>query len=216
MSGHGEDNVALDTARRTVPYDKLVLFTTKPESSDWRELVANEELANVSVEKIPVRRDDFLGTLAKATKLIAENSDASIHLHVAGGPNLVTSALLLASFEQGTTAFYCHERGVSWLPVIKRATFTDRFSKSEAHVLRTLRPGQRPTHEEIAGTALHVSTVRAALYRLQKQHLVEADAKTAELTPNGAHFRQHLLSAGGAIVRGRVEASDGGFNASRH
>lgn len=214
VSGHGEDRDALDTARRTEPYDKLILLSTRPDSRDLQNLIENERLAHVEVVILPVARGDLLGALSQAQRAFARGPSDSLVVHVAGGPNLITSALLLACFEHGVTAFYCHERGISRLPVIKRATFVDRFSEAEASVLRALLPGRRTSHEDLA-EGIGINSVRKALLRLHNLRLVDADAATASLTATGEYYHKHLLTDGGSKLRGPVEQFDATAKASQ-
>lgn len=194
VSGHGHERDPLDAARRSVPYDKLVLLTTKPDAKDLKAVKENEELAGITVQTHAVDEHDFTATLATANRVIDAEKRASIVVHVAGGPNLVTSALLLASFQRGVTAFFCHERGISHLPVIRSASFIERFDPTQRHVLLALSATVKKPHEELVPEGTSLSTVRGALRALKTNGLVEADAKIASLTATGEYYRTHLAS----------------------
>lgn len=194
VSGHGYERPPLDAARRTAPYDKLVLLTTRPEGQELAELIENETLAGIKVETHAVDPDDLTATLATANRVIDAEKKGSVKVHVAGGPNLVTSALLLASFQRGVTAFFCHERGTSYLPVIQAAAFQERFDDAQRHVLLTLTTKGGHKHEELVTLTSTLSNIRTALRVLKKAGLVHADATTASLTPTGDYYRAHLAS----------------------
>ena len=194
LTGHGQDRDAVDAARRAVPYDKIILLTTTPKANDLDSLRGNEELAGIRVALHTVDPDDMLGTLNTANRLIEAEKGNHVRVHVAGGPNLVTSALLLASFQQGTTAFFCHERGTSYLPVIRSATFPERFDESERHILLELPPNGSRSHEDVAPKGSTLSAARAAIRALRDAGLVQSDAHTVSLTHTGAYYRAQLAT----------------------
>lgn len=195
LSGHGHERAPLDAARRSVPYDKLILLTTRPNAPDLQALRENEELAGITVDVHPVDAHDLLGTLAVANRALDTEKKATATIHVAGGPNLVTSALLLASFQRGVTAFFCHERGTSYLPVIRTATFHERFDEAQRHVLLTLNTKSGQKHEALVTPTTTLSNIRTALRALKSTGLVHADATTASLTPTGEYYRAALATA---------------------
>lgn len=194
VSGHGYERPPLDAARRTVAYDRLILLTTRPDSKELATLNENESLAGIDVQAHAVDPDDYAATLAVANQVLEAEKGRAVTVHVAGGPNLVTSALLLASFQRGVTAFFCHERGVSQLPVIRSAAFIERFDETQRHILTALSPSFTTLHEELVPPGGTVGAVRTALRHLKTHGLVEADAKIASLTPTGEYYREHLIA----------------------
>lgn len=216
ISGHGKDRAALDAARRAIGYDKLVLITHRPAADDLQEILANEKLAEAIVEIHEVPADDFLAALASATAVLTASPDDSVTVHVAGSTNMVTSALLVAAFERGVTAIFCHERGISRLPVIHQATFVDLLSKADITVILNLSHARRVEHDALARGGITLNMVRASLQRLRKMGFADPDGKTACLTPTGLYYQRHLLSKGGTTVRGNFEPSDAPKKGARH
>lgn len=186
ISGHGADRDAVDAARRAVRYDVLVLLTS--DAGDLHALRENEELAGVRVEVRPVDEHDLAACLAAACAAIDAHARDEVRLHVAGGPNLLSDALLLAAFQKGVDAFYCHARGTTWLPVAAKVRLEDRFSEHERAVLLALPADGEVALDAIPGAA---GTVKGVLLRLRAQGLVRADHRRAGLTAAGAYWRGH-------------------------
>lgn len=193
VTGHGHDRDVVDASRRAVRYDVLVLLTTRP--GDLADLRANEELAGVRVEVREVDGHDMTACLAAACAAIDAHARDEVRVHVAGGPNLVANALLLAAFQKGVDAFYCHAReGEAWkttsLPVAAKVALVDRFTATERAVLLALpATGETPL---AALDVLPLPTVKDVLLRLRSRGLVTADHLRAALTPTGAYYRAHF------------------------
>lgn len=189
VTGYGADREAVDAARRTVPYDRLVLLAAG--DVDVAELREMEGLAGVEVDVRPVDVHDMAGALASACAILDAHARDDVRVHVAGGPNAVANALLLAAFQKGVDAFYCHARGTTSLPVAAQVRLEDRFTATERAVLCAL-----PAEGEVQVAALDVlpaTTVKDVLLRLRKQGLVRATHLAASLTPTGAYYRAHFV-----------------------
>lgn len=195
LSGHGEDRAALDAARRAVAHQRLILFTHKPEDDSLVTLREMESLAGVAVEVRPVDPADLLGCLAEARRVIEREAQHDVQVHVAGGSNLVASALLLAAFQHGIDAFYCHPRGVSRLPVILRSDLTERFNEADRAILLALPEHGEKELGELVGEGRQPTTVKASLLRLRALGVVKADHERAELTNAGRYYRRHHARA---------------------
>lgn len=195
VSGHGADRTSLDAARRLSVYQRLLLLSSDASSRDLDTLRENESLAGVSVEVVEVDGHDLLACLSSAKALLARHRHDRVTVHVAGGPNLLTSALLLAAFEEGREAFYCHARGVSRLPVATEVRLEDRLGPEERDVLLSLpETGATPLDAvEVPGRS--PASVKAALLRLRKAGLVTTADAAVRLTSTGAHYRRHLATA---------------------
>lgn len=192
VSGHGEDRAALDAARRAVAHRRLILFTSKPESADLATMREVEHLAGVVVEVHAVDPTDLLACLRDATAVLEREAQNEVHVHVAGGPNLVTSALLLAAFQRGSDAFFCHPKGISRLPVIFQAQLTERFNEADRALLGAIPEDEPAEVMALASPELPITTVRASLLRLRKIGAVTADHQSASLTATGRYYREHL------------------------
>lgn len=195
LSGHGEDREALDAARRRVAHRKLVLFTTRSEAAGLAALRESEALAGVAVEVHAVESSDLLGCLRAATAVLEREAKNDVRIHVAGGSNLVASALLLAAFERGIDAFFCHPRGISRLPVIFRAELAERFNETDRALLRELPTSGTAELESLAQATMPLTTVKAGLLRLRAVGAVTADHRNAALTSTGKYYREQLERA---------------------
>lgn len=193
VSGHGEDRGALDAARRLVPYHRLVLFTSGNDAKEVDALRENESLANVRVDVVRVDAGDFLACLEAGRAAMKAGPKDRVRVHVAGGPNLLTSALLLAAFLEGREAFYCHARGVSWLPVAVEVRVEDRFQPADRSVLQTLPPKGESEVTTLSVEGLTPFATKGALLRLRALGLVRADHQKASLTPTGRYYREHFV-----------------------
>lgn len=192
LSGHGEDRAALDAARRAVAHQRLVLLSHKPDSEDLQTLREMEALAGVAVEVRPVDPADLHGCLMEARGVLKREAQHEVHVHVAGGSNLVASALLLAAFQHGVDAFYCHPRGVSRLPVILDAELAERFNEADRAIMLAL-PEHGPRElADLARNGLHPSAVKTVLLRLRNLGVVKANHERAELTSAGCYYRRHF------------------------
>lgn len=191
LSGHGADRAALDAARRLAGYRRLVLLAPDPRAPDVRRLVENERLANVRVDVVRVDPGDFWSCYRAADRALAEHGRAA-RVHVAGGANLLASALLLAAFHHGVDAFYCHARGVTSLPVALDVRLEDRFTPAEREVLRRLPRDGEAAVDALADAALAPAAAKGALLRLRAKGLVVADARRAALTATGRACRAAL------------------------
>ncbi len=194
LSGHGADEDALAAARRLTPYSRLVLVSSAPRSPEAREIVELERLAGVAVELRGVDADDFLSCLATARGAIDDYRREDLRVHVAGGPNLVASALLLAAFQRGVPAFFCHPRGVCDLPVAVAIEVDDRFGPAERAVLVALPPEGEAAVAAIEPPGVSPAAVKGALLRLRAKGLVRANAARAALTSVGAYYREHFTA----------------------
>lgn len=193
LSGHGEDRAALDAARRAVAHRQLILFSSRPHAPDLAVLRESEDLAGVKVEVHAVDAADLMGCLQSASKVLEREARSDVRVHVAGGPNLVTSALLLAAFKHGREAFYCHARGMATLPVAFESKLEDKISATDRNVLITLPPrGGEIALEALRPPNVEPGAVKGALLRLRKAGLVHANQEIASLTQTGRYYREQF------------------------
>jgi hypothetical protein len=198
VTGHGADAFAVNKARRTVPYRTLVLVTADARAGDLTALKETEALMNVDVRVEPVDAADFMSVLETANRILDAHAPDVVKVHVAGGPNLVTNALLLAAFQKGVEAFYCHPKGVSRLPVAKSVDLVERFNGTQRRVLAGIpAKGAMPLKDLIIVTGLAAATVKSALLRLRQQGLVDANHERAGLTSVGRYYRAHFQDTSG-------------------
>lgn len=181
VTGHGEDAQAVNAARRSVPYRRVVVFTTKPASKDLKALRESESLAGNAVEIREAK--DFLNAWSDARLFLSAEREAVVH--VSGGSNLLASALLLAALQTGREAFSCHARGVTVFPPGLTVTIDDALAPDERALLAKLPGG-------VADVTRMTSAEKTALLALRRRGLVEADARAARLTPVGRSWRTHL------------------------
>ncbi|HVL48932.1 MAG TPA: hypothetical protein VM889_10280 [Candidatus Thermoplasmatota archaeon] len=199
LTGHGLDREAFDAARRLVGRSRLVVVTADPKSVEMDAVRENERLTGVDVDVVGVDAADLLGTLAAARAAIQAHRKGGVRVHVGGGPNLVTTALMLAAFEEGVEAFFCHARGVSRLPVAVSVKLADRILETDRGVLLALPVKGEATQAALSATSgLAPATLKGALLRLRKAGLVRADHLTASLTAAGHYYRSHFVAAGGS------------------
>ncbi len=204
VTGHGHDPESVQAARREVRYRKLVVLSSTPDDPGLDDLTRHEELGGVEVQVIPVDDTDLMGILEVAQGVGAAHKEDHIRIHVGGGPNLVTSALLLAAYQAGLPAFFCHSVGPSapgapgrettaHLPVLVKASVEDRFRDIDRAILVALDPaGHTRPLVELAGADWTMSAVRSALLRLKGLGVVHATPQEACLTPTGRWFADHL------------------------
>ncbi len=193
VSGHGADPDAFNGARRAARHTTLAILTTTPDATDLVELRAHEALANVAIEIHGVDAADFAGALETADAVLDSYARDDVRVHVAGGPNLVTSALLLAAFRRGMEAFYCHARGISRLPIARHVDLSERFSQTDRAVLLALDPNfDTPMATIISATGLGAMAVKSSILRLRREGLLRATHESAALTATGAYYRNHF------------------------
>lgn len=190
ISGHGTDRDAMDAARRITSYRTLVLLTPSPGAEELAAILENESLAGASVELVGVDAADLHACLREARAAITRHARTDVRVHVAGGPNLLTSALLLAAFHEGREAFYCHPHGVSRLPVALDVKLEDRLTPAEQKVLLALEA--TPTRLDTLSADISAAALKGTLLRLRRARLVDATHEIARLTPAGAYYRDHL------------------------
>lgn len=192
LSGHGDDLDLVNAARRAVAYRTLVLLTPEPADEAIARMREVEALAKSEVRVRKVDARDMLGCLRTAVAEIEAARRPGVRVHIGGGPNLLTNALLLAAFQAGVEAFLCHAKGTTFLPVPQGVSFEEAFTVAERAVLLRLAPGRSSAVEDLADPHLGTSGVRTVLYRLRRRGLVEASPASARLTATGVYYRAHL------------------------
>lgn len=192
VSGHGADRDAVNAARRTVPYGRLVLLSARPDDEELARLTEMEALANVQVDVRAVDSADLMACLAAGRAVVEEHARDEVRVHVAGGPNVLTSALMLAAFQKGVEAFFCHPRGVSRLPVARSVDLAERFTDVERAVLVALPHAADARVADVAAGAHAPQTVKAALLRLRRAGLVRSGGDVVALTDAGRYYRAHF------------------------
>lgn len=187
LSGHGADDDALAAARRRARYSRLVLLSSAPDDPALAELRENETLAGVDVQVVAVDPADLLACLRAANGVLLAGRAGGVRVHAGGGPNLVASALVLAAFERGVEAFWCHARGVTRFPVAAAVDLAERFSDDERRLLVAMPTRGTLDVEPLSGPE------KRSLRALRDAGLVHADARRASLTATGRHYRAHFV-----------------------
>ncbi|HLE98196.1 MAG TPA: DUF6293 family protein [Candidatus Thermoplasmatota archaeon] len=195
VTGHGEMPDAVKAARRLVPHGKVVVLTTKADDPEFATMREDAKLERVQVEIHAVEAMDLDKCLAAAKKVLDSHARDEVRIHVAGGPNLLTNALLLAAFERGIDAFYCHEHGVSHLPIAVTVKVEDRFTEYEREVLLAMPSEGDITVPDLARRGPSTQGMKGALRKLRERGLVHATHETARLTPVGLYYQGHFRRA---------------------
>lgn len=142
---------------------------------------------------------DLRELVMTATAEFDRNRAGRVVVHVGGGPNYLSHALMLAAFDRGHEAFFCNPKGIARLPIATRVSIEDRFSPAEASVVRALRPVAASRLESLKVAGLSSSEIKGALLRLRDKDLVKADNLSARLTPLGRYYREQFLAVQQAL-----------------
>ena len=133
----GTDDRQVLPALRLLPYDRLVLVAARAAfaSAGFRRLAAIEP----SVEKVQVDAMDVLACLEAIRHAIRQASrDGPVRLSVGGGSKILSSAAILAAFQEGVETWYCDPEPIR-LPVLHGVRIVEAFAPEEAILGRLVR-----------------------------------------------------------------------------
>ena len=140
----------LTLAMRRLPYEKLVILGTAPDtgSTSLSTVRMLEEMAGHEVEVDELDDEDFLTLVDEVSAVLSKhsldpetNKRNSIALNISGGSKLLGDASLFAAFRMGIETYHCENR-VTKLPVIRGATARDRFTPMQLELIRAIGRGQ--------------------------------------------------------------------------
>lgn len=133
----GADDRQVLPAMRLLPYDRLVLVAGADafESEGYRRLEALEPFPR----KVSVDPYDLPGCLEALRRTLRESSrDGPARLSVGGGSKILTSAAILAAFQEGVEAWYCDPEPVR-LPILRGFRFEEMFGPDEKALAQIVR-----------------------------------------------------------------------------
>ncbi len=133
----GTDDRQVLPAMRLMPYDRLVLVAAEEafESAGFRRLEAIEPL----LHRVPVDPYDFLSCLEAVRQAVREASrDGPVRMSVGGGSKILSSAAILAAFQEGVEAWYCDPEPIR-LPVLRGIRLVEAFAREEQTLGRLVR-----------------------------------------------------------------------------
>lgn len=128
-------------ALRLMPYDRLVVVGGREtfRSAGFLRLRHLEP----SLRAVAVPSFDLLGSFAAIRRaIVAESRDGPVRLSVSGGTKILTSAAILAAFQEGVEAWYCDPDPVHLpvhLPVLQGLRIGDAFTGPERVIAMRVR-----------------------------------------------------------------------------
>ncbi len=188
-------------ALRLMPYDRLVIVAGRDtfRSSGFRWLKDLEP----SLRTVAVAPFDLAACIAAIRHAILENArEGPVRISVGGGTKILTSAAILAAFQEGIESWYCDPNPIR-LPVLRGVRLMESFTPSERTLVRFLRgPMRLDRLVEIVGRrGISRRTALASAQSLASKGLVELEVRTghAFVRPSTrfALFRAHLRETSG-------------------
>ena len=181
---------------RLLPYDRLVLVAGREtfRSAGFRRLkVLEPGLHTVRVDPF-----DLTDTLESIRVTIRRaTGDGSVRISASGGTKILTSAAILAAFQEGVEAWYCDPDPVR-LPVLRGVSLAAAFSSAEGAIAHALHGAIGYDHlaAAVADRGFARRTVLGAIRSLAAKGLVELDRDDGTVvvrpSPRFALFRDHL------------------------
>jgi len=181
---------------RLMPYDRLVLVAGREtfRSAGFRRLkILEPGLRTVRVDPFDLTDalESIRATIRRAT------GDGSVRISASGGTKILTSAAILAAFQEGVEAWYCDPDPVR-LPVLRGVSFIAAFSPAEGAIALALHGPIRSDRlvAAVAPQGFARRTVLGAIRSLAAKGLVELDRDDGIVvvrpSPRFALFRDHL------------------------
>ena len=181
---------------RLLPYDRLVLVAGREtfRSAGFRRLkVLEPGLRTVRVDPFDLTDalESIRGTIRRAT------GDGSVRISASGGTKILTSAAILAAFQEGVEAWYCDPDPVR-LPVLRGVSLVAAFSPVEGAIALALHGPIRSDRlvAAVAAQGFARRTVLGAIRSLAAKGLVELDRDDGTVvvrpSPRFALFRDHF------------------------
>ena len=181
---------------RLMPYDRLVLVAGREtfRSAGFRRLkILEPGLRTVRVDPFDLTDalESIRATIRRAT------GDGSVRISASGGTKILTSAAILAAFQEGVEAWYCDPDPVR-LPVLRGVSFIAAFSPAEGAIALALHGPIRSDRlvAVVAPQGFARRTVLGAIRSLAAKGLVELDRDDGIVvvrpSPRFALFRDHL------------------------
>src|SRR3989449_1371376 len=181
---------------RLMPYDRLVLVAGGEtfRSAGFRRLkILEPGLRTVRVDPFDLTDalESIRATIHRAT------GDGSVRISASGGTKILTSAAILAAFQEGVEAWYCDPDPVR-LPVLRGVSFIAAFAPAEGAIALALHGPIRSDRLVPAVVAQGVArrTVLGAIRSLAAQGLGELGRGDGNVvvhpSPTVALFRDHF------------------------
>ena len=181
---------------RLMPYDRLVLVAGREtfRSAGFRRLrVLEPGLRIVRVDPFDLTDalESIRATIRRAT------GDGPVRISASGGTKILTSAAILAAFQEGVEAWYCDPDPVR-LPVLQGVSLVAAFSPAEGAISLALHGPIRSDRlvAAVAAQGFARRTVLGAIRSLVAKGLVELDRDDGTVvvrpSPRFALFRDHL------------------------
>src|SRR5438093_8319343 len=160
---------------RLMPYDRLVLVAGREtfQSAGFLRLkILDPGLRTVRVDPFDLTDalESIRATIHRAT------GDGSVRISASGGTKSVTSAAILAAFQEGVEAWYCDPDPVR-LPVLRGVSLAAAFSPAEGAIALVLHGPIRYDRlvAAVAARSFARRTVLGAIRSLAAKALVELD-----------------------------------------
>jgi len=181
---------------RLMPYDRLVLVAGREtfRSAGFRRLrVLEPGLRIVRVDPFDLTDalESIRATIRRAT------GDGPVRISASGGTKILTSAAILAAFQEGVEAWYCDPDPVR-LPVLQGVSLVAAFSPAEGAISLALHGPIRSDRlvAAVAAQGFARRTVLGAIRSLAAKGLVELDRDDGTVvvrpSPRFALFRDHF------------------------
>jgi len=181
---------------RLMPYDRLVLVAGREtfRSAGFRRLKVLEpglRIVRVDPFDLTDALESIRATIRRAT------GDGPVRISASGGTKILTSAAILAAFQEGVEAWYCDPDPVR-LPVLQGVSLVAAFSPAEGAISLALHGPIRSDRlvAAVAAQGFARRTVLGAIRSLAAKGLVELDRDDGTVvvrpSPRFALFRDHF------------------------
>ena len=181
---------------RLMPYDRLVLVAGREtfRSAGFRRLKVLEpglRIVRVDPFDLTDALESIRATIRRAT------GDGPVRISASGGTKILTSAAILAAFQEGVEAWYCDPDPVR-LPVLQGVSLVAAFSPAEGAISLALHGPIRSDRlvAAVAAQGFARRTVLGAIRSLVAKGLVELDRDDGTVvvrpSPRFALFRDHF------------------------
>jgi len=179
-----------------MPYDRLVLVAGREtfRSAGFRRLKVLEpglRIVRVDPFDLTDALESIRATIRRAT------GDGPVRISASGGTKILTSAAILAAFQEGVEAWYCDPDPVR-LPVLQGVSLVAAFSPAEGAISLALHGPIRSDRlvAAVAAQGFARRTVLGAIRSLAAKGLVELDRDDGTVvvrpSPRFALFRDHF------------------------